>query len=106
MRFNFSRIKPNNFHEGIFTVATCLFGILLIPCLIAAAAQDEGTIGTNITWLILEKMYYILSFPTQTLLRFIFGWNASLWVFGLLLNCMLYGFLVERIFFLFRKKTV
>ena len=57
-----------NFNKQRFIIATVLFGLLLVPVFLAARAEDEGTLGTNIIWMTFTKLFYILSFPTHTLL--------------------------------------
>jgi hypothetical protein len=96
-----------SFDKRRFANATALFGFLLIPSFVAAWAADEGTLGTNIIWVVFFKLFYILRFPTHTLFWAIFC-NAGIVVYlsGLIINCMFYGFLTERIYSVFRQEKV
>lgn len=95
------------FNRQIFIVATILFGLLLIPSFLAAWAEDEGTLGTNIIWVIFAKLFYILRFPTHTLLwTFFSNGGATIYFVGLVINCMFYGFITERLFSFVRYKRL
>ena len=95
-----------HFSKHTFFIATVTVGLLLIPCFLAAWGDDEGTLGTNIFWLILSKLFYVLRFPTHTLFWKLFSFNAGLFVLGLILNCMFYGLIIERSILTFKlKKT-
>jgi len=76
-----------------------IIGFLLIPSFLAAWAEDEGTLGTNLFWIVFAKLFYILRFPTHTLLWGFISKVDSGGVFmgGLAINCMFYGFLIERL---------
>jgi hypothetical protein len=80
---------------------------LVIPSFIAAWAEDEGTLGTSIIWMVFFKLFYILRFPTHTLFWVIFS-NAGVVVYlsGLIINCMFYGFITERIYSFFRQEEI
>jgi hypothetical protein len=95
------------FDKKIFTIATFVTGLLLVPSFLAAFGEDEGTLGTNIIWVVFFKLFYILRFPTHTLFWAIFC-NAGIVVYlsGLIINCMFYGFLTERIYSVFRQEKV
>ena len=70
--------------------------------LVAAAARDEGTGGDGTVVKALEKLFYILHFPTHTL--FFQFMNGSIFFVGLFLNCLFYGLVVERLFSFNNKK--
>lgn len=91
-----------NFNKQTFIVSTVLVGLLLIPCFFAAWGDDEGTLGNNIIWVTLSKLFYILRFPTHTLFWKLFSINGILFFAGLIINCMFYGLIIERIVFLFK----
>ena len=79
-------------------IATAIFGMLLIPSYLAAWAEDEGTLGTNIIWVTFAKLFYILRFPTHTLLWTLFSSSgATIYFAGLIINCLFYGFIMERL---------
>ena len=88
------------FGKGTFITAIILFGLLLIPSFLAAWSEDEGTLRTNIILLTLAKLFYILRFPTHTLLWTVFSENgAPIYIVGLIINCCFYGLLTERIIY-------
>jgi hypothetical protein len=92
-----------NFSKFTFTISTIVFGILLFPSFLAAWAEDEGTLGTNIIWVTFAKLFYILRFPTHTLLwKLITKGGTSIFFGGLIINCLFYGLLTERIINIFK----
>jgi hypothetical protein len=89
-----------------FIISTIVFILLLVTCFFAAAGEDEGTLGNNIILITLSKMFSILRFPTHTLLwSSIIKGGAVTFFAGLLINCMFYGFITERIISLFKKNV-
>jgi hypothetical protein len=92
------------FNKRTFIISTSLFGVLLIPCFLAAWGEDEGTLGTNMGGVTFAKLFYVLRFPTHTLLWTIFSDSgAAIFFLGLLLNCCFYGLLTERLFYILKK---
>lgn len=87
-----------------FWFSTILTGLLLIPCFFAAWAEDEGTLGNNILLVTFSKLFYILRFPTHTLFWNFFSYNAGLFITGLILNCIFFGLLIERIYYNLKQK--
>ena len=59
-------------------------------------AGEEGTLGTNVFAMTLEKLYFIFRFPTHSLFSFFYSNGWSWFVIGLIFNCLLYGILTER----------
>jgi len=95
-----------NFSKSTFIISTIAFGLLLVPSFLAAFGEDEGTLGTNIIWVTFAKLFYVLRFPTHTLLwKLICEGGATIYFGGLLINCMFYGLLTERLISLFKTKT-
>ena len=95
-----------NFNRQTFTNTTIVVGLLLILSFLAAWGEDEGTIGTNIFWVTFAKLFYVLRFPTHTLLWTIFSnGSTTIYFIGLIINCMFYGLLIERLISLFKAKT-
>jgi len=95
-----------NFSKSTFIISTITFGLLLVPSLLAAFGEDEGTLGTNIIWVTFAKLFYVLRFPTHTLLwTSICKGGASIYFGGLLINCMFYGLLTERLISLYKTKN-
>ena len=86
------------FSKVTFIIATALFGLLLVPSFLAASGEDEGTLGTNIILVAFAKLFYILRFPTHTLLWTFFSKSGvTVFFIGLIINCFFYGLLTERI---------
>ena len=84
-------------------LSTGLIVLLLIPSFFAAWAEDEGTLGDHLFWIVFAKLFYVLRFPSHVLLWSVFSDSAILFFIGLGLNCMFYGFIIERVFAFFRK---
>ncbi|WP_026209739.1 hypothetical protein [Cytophaga aurantiaca] len=100
-------MKHIKFNVVLFILLLLFFWILIFVALIAAAAEDEGTIGTNPVWIIFAKLFYILRFPTHTLLwEFITNGRMYLFLSGLVFNGLFYAFITERItsFILLKKR--
>jgi hypothetical protein len=94
------------FNLRIFTRATVIF-ILLIFISEMALYRYETHQAYGIGWKIFGELVSIFRFPTL-----IFFWkylinnnSVILFVIGTLINCAFYGFIAERIFYLFRKKS-
>jgi hypothetical protein len=88
------------FEALTFLLATAIIGLLSILTFIAALAKDEGTIGTNPVWTALAKLFYLLRFSTHNIFWSLFADSRNFSIFffgGLLINCLLYGLLIERI---------
>jgi len=95
-----------NFNRQTFIITTIIVGLLLIPSFLAAWGEDEGTLGTNIFLVTFAKLFYVLRFPTHTLLWTIFSnGGATVYFVGLIINCMFYGLLTERLISFFKTKT-
>jgi hypothetical protein len=88
------------FNKQTLTISTVIIGLLLIPSFLAAWGEDEGTLGTNFVWVTLAKLFYILRFPTHTLLWTMFSESgATIYFIGLIINCCFYGLLTERLIY-------
>jgi hypothetical protein len=85
-------------NKRILFIATIFFGLLLSLSFIAAWAEDEGTLGTNIIYTTFAKLFNIFRFPTHTLLLTnISRSGETIYFLGLFVNCVFYGFITERI---------
>lgn len=91
-------------HKQTVYIASVLFVAFLIPSFFAAWSEDEGTLGTNIVWVSFAKLFYILRFPTHTLFWPLLTKNGVVLFFsGLLINCLLYGLLTERVIYIIKR---
>ena len=70
---------------------------------IAAAAEDEGTPGNGFIGLVFARLFYILRFPTHTVLWNFFSARGALYFPGLFINILFGGLAVERTIFLSKK---
>lgn len=94
------------FNRRTFWIWSFVFIILLIPSFVAAWAEDDGalgTLGTSIIWTIFAKMFNVFRFPTHILFWSIIEKFGIFYSFGLILNCLFYGFVTERLIFIVRK---
>lgn len=94
------------FSKHIFIISTAVFTLLLIPSFLAAFGEDEGTLGTNIIWVTFAKLFYVLRCPTHTLFWTTFSSHGLLYLLGLLINCMFYGFITERVISFFKNRKM
>jgi hypothetical protein len=86
----------------LFILLTLFFWVFIFVTLIAAAAEDEGTIGNSPVWILFARLFYIFRFPTHTLLwEFI---NGPTFFPALMLNGLFYAFITERIISFLRNK--
>ena len=93
-----------NINKQVVYVATVLFGLLLIPSFLAAYGEDEGTLGVNIIWVTFAKLFDVLRFPTHTLLwPLITKGGAAIFNGGLIINCLFYGLLTERLIYFVKR---
>lgn len=90
------------FSKLIFTIVTALLVILVFIAYWGAFAEDEGTLNGSTILILLSKVFNILRFPTHTLFWSLFSLNATLYLLGLLINCMFYGLLIERLIHFYR----
>jgi hypothetical protein len=86
-----------NFNKHTFIILSVVIGLLLIPSFLAAWADDEGTLGANAFLNVLANTFYVLRFPTHSLLWTIFSSNSFLFLLGLFINCLFYAFILERV---------
>ena len=93
-----------NVDKRLVYLLSAIFFVLIIPSFLAAWAEDEGTIGNNSVWLFFADLFYVLRFPTHTLMWYFIGLGGPITYFGgLLVNSIFYGLLIERLIFLARK---
>ncbi len=93
------------FNKRIFLASTLVVGFLFIPSFLAAYGEDEGTLGTNFFWIAFAKLFHILRFPTHTLLwNYITKGGAIVFFGGFAVNFMFYGFLLERLISILKRK--
>ncbi len=90
------RFGKFNIRTFIMATINCL-GLTFIA-FVGAAAVDEGTEGDGFLGIIaflFSKVFDVLRFPSHTLF---FDWmNGSMFFIGLFVNCILYGFAIERL---------
>jgi hypothetical protein len=98
-------MKIKNFNSTVFLISTIIVGLLLIPSFFAAFVEDEGNLRQGYTfWMFFARLFDVIRFPTHTLLWPIISAAGPFTFFGgLLINCMFYGLVVERITSLLRK---
>ncbi len=92
------KVRMKAFNGIVFIITSSVFGVLLIPSLIAAGAEDEGTLPAGSIWFLFARFFYFLRFPTHTLLGLVFSNSGAIVYFsGLIVNCCFYGFVTERL---------
>ena len=76
-----------------------VFGFLLVPSFLAAFGEDEGTLPKNTIWMLFARLFYVLRFPTHSILwTYISKGGTAIYFGGLFINCCFYGILTERLF--------
>ena len=93
-------MKISKFNFITFFISIIICAGFTFATLIAAAARDEGTGGDGIVERVLEKLFYIFRFPTHTL--FFQFMNGIMFFAGLIVNCLFYGFVIERVVALYK----
>jgi len=91
------------FRIRTFLICTLVFVLLLVPSFLAAFGEDEGTLGTNIIWIIFADLFDVLRFPTHTLLWTFVSKYMITYFPMLVVNCLFYGLITERLVFIFKK---
>jgi hypothetical protein len=95
-----------NFNVTIFSVVTFIIGLLTLVTFVFAAAVDEGTSNLNPISLLIADLYFLFRFPTHTLFEKLFLNNAGAFFVGLFINCLFYGFLIERVVAIIKLKNI
>lgn len=86
-----------------FVFSTLAVGFVMATSILAFWAYDDGTLKNDSKWMFLVKLFHLLRFPAHTILGALIL-HPVIWLLGLVINCCLYGFLIERVISLFRKK--
>jgi hypothetical protein len=76
---------------------------LVLSYMVVFAVSDSGPY-ISIFWKILSTLFFVFSFP---ILEFywLFGFPDTDFLLGWALNCLLNGLLIERLFYLRKKKS-
>lgn len=85
------------FNSRLFIVLSILMVALTFFSFMSAFARDEGTLGHSRLRGLFADLFNVLRFPTHALLPGITK-DPLYFSLGLLINCLLYSFIVERIF--------
>jgi hypothetical protein len=83
------------FSRFVFVYIFVFIFFLTLFSFFAAWARDEGTLGNNILLKVLADLYTLFRFPAHTL--FWKYMNGNLFFIGLLVNCLLYSYIIERL---------
>lgn len=95
-------MKTIKFSFRTFLISTIVVGVFTFLTLVGAAATDEGTNGSGIIITILAKLFHIFRFPTHALLFQIM--DGPMFFIGLVINCLFYGLLIERMQWFFVRR--
>lgn len=96
-------MKRNSFKFFPFILAIIIFCVFTFITLIAAGAIEEGADGNSALIQVLAKLLYIFRFPTHAL--FFNFMDGHFFFLGLGINCLFYGFIIERIVSVFSKRN-
>lgn len=90
-----------DFSKRTFLIILILISVLTFLSLLSAISRDEGTSGDNLLSKSLAYLFIVLRFPTHNLFwNYTNGW--TLFLLGLVINCLIYSLLIERLFAIFR----
>ena len=92
-------MKPIKFNFKTFLISTSIVGVFTLLTLFAAVITDEGTDRSGIIIITLARLFHVFRFPTHTL--FFDFMNGIMFFMGLITNCFLYGFFIERMYWVF-----
>ena len=82
-----------------------LVGVLTILTFFFAFGKDEGTLGDGIFRNLIADSFNLFRFPTHAIFWKLFSSSALLYFLGLMLNCLFYGILIERIIYFVPKQA-
>ncbi len=85
-----------DFSKTIFISVTLLLFCLTFISYYGALAEEDGTLNNNSTLIWLARLFNILRFPTHSLLWNLFSQNGTIYIVGLIINCLFYAFIIER----------
>jgi hypothetical protein len=85
-----------NYNAKIFFVTLFIICIISFLSLLASMAEPEGTSGNNIVSVIFAKLFYVFRLPVLALFPVFTKAGIGGFIAGLFLNCICYGFLLER----------
>jgi hypothetical protein len=100
-------MRLGKFKILIFIFATIICCFLTFITLVGAGAVEEGTEERGILGafsILLLKLFYVFRFPTNAL--FFEFMDSSIFFIGLFINCIIYGFVTERIISLFKRRQI
>lgn len=84
-----------HFSKYRFFKAFVAVGILTTICFFAFVSEDKNVFAPNFLLSSLSDLYSVLQFPTHTLLWGFFSSNNILYFLGLVINSLLYAFVIE-----------
>jgi hypothetical protein len=94
-----------NFSLRIFLFSSLVIGLLTFISMMAGWDLSDKAAETSLFWNILAKSFFVFNWALM-LIDWLTGDNPNetLFIVGIFLNCLLDGFIIERIFYLFHKK--
>ncbi len=84
-----------HFSKYRFFKAFVAIGILTTICFFAFVSEDKNVFAPNFFLSSLSDLYSVFQFPTHTLLWGFFSSNNVLYFLGLVINSLLYAFIIE-----------
>ena len=86
-----------------FIFSTLAVGIVMVLSFLSSWSYEDGNLNSDSIWMYLVKLFQLFRFPAHTLLGSLI-YHPIIWLLGLLINCLFYGLIIERLISLFRKK--
>jgi hypothetical protein len=84
--------------------SSIIIGVATLVSFWFAFGKDEGQLGTGYFANLVADSFYIFRFPTHVVFWEQLNSSVILYFFGLFLNCLFYGLLIERLWFLMKVK--
>lgn len=98
-----------SFNLKLFLLITGILVVLIIPCYWGVRTYElEKAQGLELNGIaaLFAKLFYLLRFPTHTLMKSTFQTNGiTIFFASLIFNCCLYGLLGERIAWAYKNRN-
>jgi hypothetical protein len=94
-----------NFSFRIFILVSIIMGIGLFLSYLVAFTVSDNYRDISLFWKIISWGFFVFSFPILELYRIFSPRDTDIFLWGWALNCLLNGFLIERLFYLRKKKS-
>ncbi|RYY62993.1 MAG: hypothetical protein EOO05_00740 [Chitinophagaceae bacterium] len=92
------------FNRKVFITASMITGLLVVISMFSTLEAQSGKNGSNAMMKLLAGLFNVLRFPAHTVIGSAVESSTLLFCAGLLLNCLFYGFIYERVYSFFQRR--